>query len=96
MSEFNTTTLPMAKSFLRRKGATMRERVQGISHALNMISQAPTRSSLQEKDPLIITRSKLESDTGRLQALEAEVQQEIGQAVEAALLSKPAVEASLP
>lgn len=96
MSEFNTTTLPMAKSFLRRRGAPMRERVQGISHALNMISQAPTRSSLQEKDPLIIARSMLESNPGRLQALEAEVQQEIGQAVEAALLSKPAVEASLP
>jgi pyruvate dehydrogenase E1 component alpha subunit len=96
LSESNTTTLPMVKSFLRRKGAPWRDRLQGVTHALTMISHAPDRSALQKKDPLISTRLKLETDPGQLQEIEAEIQLEIQQAVQLALSPLPTLEGSHP
>jgi acetoin:2,6-dichlorophenolindophenol oxidoreductase subunit alpha len=94
-SEMKTTTLPMMRSFLRRRGAPLSVRVQGIRHAMTMISQAPTRKAIQKKDPLLAARIKLESYPEQLLELETAIQLEIQQVTESALSSMLAQEGNL-
>ena len=94
LSELDTTTA-MLKAFLRRSGAPVKERVQGLSQLLSTISQAPTRRAIQDRDPLVAIRLKLASDPAKLQQIEAEVSLEIQQYVEAALSPALAGEGSI-
>jgi TPP-dependent pyruvate/acetoin dehydrogenase alpha subunit len=78
---------PMARSFLRMKGAPLRERIASLRTVLaTLAGAARDLSAVQERDPLESARRRLASEPERLQGLEAEVVYEIQQAVEAALL----------
>jgi acetoin:2,6-dichlorophenolindophenol oxidoreductase subunit alpha len=84
LGEMNTT-LPMLKSFFKTKGAPIGERMNAVSDVMKMISQVPKTETLKKKDPLIITRLELLSDTLRLETIEREVTQEIQGVVAACL-----------
>jgi TPP-dependent pyruvate/acetoin dehydrogenase alpha subunit len=81
----SSTTLPMVKAFLRRRGAPVKERLRGVSRVLGMVSQAPTTRLVKDRDPLVSIRLKLVSSPERLQELEEDVLKEIQSTVERAL-----------
>lgn len=84
LGEMNTT-LPMLKSFFKRKGAPLSERINAISETMKLISQVPKTGNLKKKDPLVITRLQLLSDETRLETMEMETAQEIQEIVAACL-----------
>jgi len=78
---------PMARSFLRMRGAPLKERIASLRAVLaTLVGAARDLSAAQERDPLKRARHRLASEPERLQSLEAEVVYEIQQTVEAALL----------
>lgn len=85
LRELDSTTVPMIKAFLRRKGAPVNERLRSVSRIMATISQAPTTRSIQNKDPLVFARLKLVSAPARLDQIEGEVSMEIQSIVETAL-----------
>lgn len=94
LDAMNSTTLPMVKAFLRRRGAPVKERLRSVSQILGMISQAPTSRSIQNKDPLVSIRLKLVSTPDRLHQIEDEVLNEIQRVVESAITPEPGKEGS--
>jgi pyruvate dehydrogenase E1 component alpha subunit len=79
---------PMTRSFLRIRGAPLRERIASLRMILStLVRSGQDLVAAQERDPLNRTRKALASEPQRLQSLETEVAFEIAQVVEAALLS---------
>ncbi|MGW8250686.1 MAG: thiamine pyrophosphate-dependent enzyme, partial [Anaerolineales bacterium] len=96
LQDIENNTLPMLKSLLKLKGGSFGERMQGVASMMKMLSRAPTRRSLQQRDPLVLARLKLVDDSERLQSIESDVTQEIQKVVEAALQSYLTREGSQP
>lgn len=88
--------LLMMKSLLRFKGGSLSDRIQGVKSVLKMLSQASTKRSLQQRDPLVLVRLKLVDNPERLQSIENDVTREIQQVVESALQPYPTTEGSQP
>ena len=76
---------PLARSFLRLKGAAWRQRFEGLGVILGLITQSRRDHHTGPEDPVLWTRRRLASEPDRLEALEDEVEGEIRRAVEAAL-----------
>lgn len=91
-----TNAFPMIRSLLRRRGAPVGDRVRWISRVMQMLSNAPTRRTIQYRDPLVQARLTLASDPGRLRAIEENVSREIQEMVEAALAIEPTAEGNQP
>jgi hypothetical protein len=77
---------PLVRSLLRPGGAALSERATGLR---DVLSTLPTtlRDPRREpsNDPLVRTRTALESDVARLSELEDAVEREIAEPVSAAL-----------
>jgi TPP-dependent pyruvate/acetoin dehydrogenase alpha subunit len=77
-------TWPLLRSFIRRKGVPMRQRVRVLRTVLATIAEAQNQPR-KRNDPVQRARLQLIGDARRLNGLEAEVKQEIQQIVELAL-----------
>ena len=76
---------PMARSFLQLRGAPLRQRFTGLNVILKLIGQSRRDHHTTPEDPLVWTRRRLTGEPGRLEALEAEVDDEIRHVLETAL-----------
>ena len=77
LREMPKITIPLTQSFLRTSGSSLRERVVGLKSVLSAVISTlrdPRRDP--DNDPLRRTRSALQSDKMRLEALEDEVKRE--------------------
>ena len=77
LREMPKITIPLTQSFLRTSGSSLRERVVGLKSVLSAVISTlrdPRRDP--DNDPLRRTRSALQSDKMRLEALEDEVERE--------------------
>jgi len=86
LSELSGTALPVARSFVQRGGAPVRERVAGMQQmqaSLLATSRDPRRQPAN--DPIWRARKALGSDPVRLRELEGRIRQEITQVVASAL-----------
>ena len=72
---------PMTRSFLQLRGASLRERLAGLTRILALIRKSHSDHVTAPLDPLVRTRRRLEGEPGRLRTLEAEVEGEIEAAV---------------
>lgn len=85
LQQMKDMTVPLLRSVIAKNGLPVRERVSGLGTTISLISQAVKDQHGKRRDPLELTRSRLAKDTRRLEELHKEVDQEITQAVEAAL-----------
>jgi len=86
LREMPKITIPLTQSFLRTSGAPMRERVGGLKSVLSAVLSTlrdPRRDP--NSDPLKRTRSTLQSDSDRLQALEDDTERETGNIIALAM-----------
>ena len=86
LREMPKITLPLTKSFLRTSGASLRERVAGLKSVLSAVLST-LRDQRREpgSDPLRRTRSALQSNRTRLQALEDDTKREVGNIIALAM-----------
>jgi len=91
LREMSKNSLPLTRSFLRPGGAALHKRIAGLKLIL-----AATLSTQRDPrwdpafDPIRRTRTNLESDMVRLQALENQVEQEVNKTLAIALGEVPA------
>jgi acetoin:2,6-dichlorophenolindophenol oxidoreductase subunit alpha len=90
LKEMGGIAAPLTRSFLRRQGASWRERVAGLKMVISALL-ATVRDPRRDPahDPLPRVRAALQADPARLQALEARVETEIRAVVAAALAEVP-------
>ncbi len=67
----------LIKAATKLKGTSLKERGRGLGMITSLLGKTTRELSGKQKDPVEITRKKLESDPGRLQKLEDEVKKEI-------------------
>jgi TPP-dependent pyruvate/acetoin dehydrogenase alpha subunit len=84
VKEFSKRAGPLFRSVISRKGASIRERAEGLRVTMSTVKKFGEQIS-GRVDPLYQTRGVLKSDMERLQELEEDVMQEIVNAVELAL-----------
>ncbi|MGV7224276.1 MAG: thiamine pyrophosphate-dependent dehydrogenase E1 component subunit alpha [Nitrospinales bacterium] len=78
LREMPKISIPLTQSFLRTSGASWRERVGGLKSVLSaVLSTLRDPRKDPDSDPLRRTRSALQSDRTRLEALEDEVKHEV-------------------
>ncbi len=90
LKEMPEIAVPLTRSFLHPGGATLRERVAGLKTVLTAVLSTlrdPRRDPAN--DPVRLLRTTLQSDQARLQELEGQVEQEIGDTVASALAEVP-------
>lgn len=90
LKEMPEIAVPLTQSFLHPGGATLRERLAGLKTVLAAVLSMlrdPRRDPAN--DPVRLLRTTLQSDQARLQELEGQVEQEIGDAVASALAEVP-------
>lgn len=86
MREMSSVAVPLTRSFLRRDGAPLRERMAGLTSVL-----AATRTTMRDpredpkNDPVLRARETLVSDPERLRGLEDQAEREIKGILEIAL-----------
>jgi len=79
------TAFPLLKSLVQLNGASLRDRINNLIGIIRLIMGVRKElPGIKTGDPVTRTRSRLQHDLGRLQALEADIQQEIHQLVEEA------------
>ena len=86
LREMPKITIPLTQSFLHTSGASFRERVGGLKSVLSAVLSTlrdPRRDS--DSDPLKLTRSTLQADSARLQALEDDTERETGNIIALAI-----------
>ena len=86
LREMPKITIPLTQSFLRTSGASLRERVSGLKSVLSAVLSTlrdPRRDP--DSDPVRRTRSVLQSDRTRLQALEDDTEREAGNIIALAM-----------
>ncbi len=90
LRELPEVAIPLTRSFLRPGGAPFGERLAGVRIVLRAVL-ATLRDPRRDpaNDPVRLARKALLSDPVRLQALEEQVEQEIGQALVSALAEVP-------
>lgn len=77
--EFGRVFLPIFKSLLKRKGATLWKRLEGLNLIVGDIFKEARITASQSMDPLIVTRGKLTAKPHRLAELETRVREKIKQ-----------------
>jgi pyruvate dehydrogenase E1 component alpha subunit len=77
--------LPMMRSFLRVKGAPLRQRVDSLLDILKLLASSHKAHSSKDYDPVWLTRQRLGRDLSHLTDLERDARIEIKKAVETAL-----------
>jgi hypothetical protein len=86
LREMPKITIPLTQSFLSTSGAPFRERVVGLKSVLSAVLQTlrdPRKDP--DSDPVRRTRSALQSDRTRLEALEDDVEREAGNIIAMAM-----------
>ena len=86
LREMPKITIPLTQSFLNTSGASFRERVDGLKSVLSAVLSTlrdPRRDPVN--DPVRRTRSALQSDGMRLQALEENTEREVGHIIAVAM-----------
>jgi TPP-dependent pyruvate/acetoin dehydrogenase alpha subunit len=86
LREMPKITIPLTQSFLRTSGASLGERVSGLKSVLSAVLSTlrdPRRNP--DSDPVLRTRSTLQSDRTRLQALEDDTEREVGNIITLAM-----------
>jgi pyruvate dehydrogenase E1 component alpha subunit len=91
LREMSAISIPLTRSFLQPRGATLRERLAGLGIVLGTVL-ATLRDPRRDPayDPVRRTRAALRAEPLRLQELEDRAEKEIGAVLEAALLEVPA------
>ena len=90
LREIPEVAVPLTRSFLRPGGAAWRERLDGLKSVLGAVLSTlrdPRRDAAN--DPIRRTRALLQSDPAGLQEVEAQAEQEMSHALEAALAEAP-------
>jgi len=90
LREMPAIAVPLTKSFLRPGGASIRERIAGLKiviAALLSTLRDPRRDA--NNDPVRRTRADLQPDSARLQELEDQIEQEMGDVLDSALVEVP-------
>ena len=72
----------LLKSITKFKGSSIKERTKSLGTMASLINKTAKEQRSQEKDPLEITRKKMQSEKLKLQEIEDEVKNEITQIVE--------------
>lgn len=88
LRQIKSIFLPLMRSFFRRKGAPIRQRIGGMYYITSLILNSGKAHSTTDHDPLVAARRKLISDPVRLQELEARVEVEIQSALRMALSTR--------
>jgi len=86
LREMPKITIPLTQSILRTSGASLRERVSGLKSVLSAVLSTlrdPRRNP--DSDPVWRTRSTLQSDRTRLQALEDDTEREVANIITLAM-----------
>jgi TPP-dependent pyruvate/acetoin dehydrogenase alpha subunit len=86
LREMPRIAIPLTRSLLRRDGATLRERVDGLQVVMAAVLDTlrdPRRDGAE--DPVQRVRTRLESDPARLQMLEEQAAREVGNMVATAV-----------
>jgi hypothetical protein len=84
--EMPVIAVPLTRSFLRRRGASPRERLAGLKGDISSLST--TRRDPRQKsinDPMVRTRAVLMSEVERLRDLESSIREEIATILSAVL-----------
>ncbi len=85
IKEMKKMAWPLIKSFVKPRGASLDERADSMRTIISLIKRTIKAQFSKQGDPLKHARRNLETQRTRLGDLEAEVRQEIQQAVETAL-----------
>jgi acetoin:2,6-dichlorophenolindophenol oxidoreductase subunit alpha len=85
LRQFGQMAGPLFKSAFSREGTPLRERAARMTEILGLIRGSYQERAAREGDPVARTRQSLEADPARLEQLEAEVVQEVQNAVQSAL-----------
>jgi pyruvate dehydrogenase E1 component alpha subunit len=90
LREMPAIAVPLTKSFLRPGGATLRERIAGLKIVFAaMLSTMRDPRQDAANDPVRRLRAALQSDSARLQELEDQIEKEMGDVIESALVEVP-------
>ena len=77
---------PLTKSFLKTGGAKFSERMKGLKTVLSAVNKNLRDSREQStRDPILLARKDLETDTQRLEKLEVALENEVSQHLETVL-----------
>jgi pyruvate dehydrogenase E1 component alpha subunit len=85
LREMPRIAIPLTRSFLRRGGAALRERIDGLEVVMSAVLSTlrdPRRD--RTSDPVSRARARLESEPARLHVLEEETAREVGSIVASA------------
>ena len=86
LREMPKIAVPLTQSFLRTSGASWAERAAGLKSVLSaVLSTLRDPRKDPHNDPVKRTRDALQSDKERLQALEDETEQEVGNLITSAM-----------
>ena len=86
LREMPKIAVPLTQSFLRTSGASWAERAAGLKSVLSaVLSTLRDPRKDPDNDPVKRTRDALQSDNIRLQALEDETEQEVGNLITSAM-----------
>jgi pyruvate dehydrogenase E1 component alpha subunit len=83
--QMKKTLMPLIRSLLSLKGASLSGRLNSLREGASLIWQASKEKKSKYSDPIYRTRQKLEKDKSRLEEMEKGVKQEIDRAVELSL-----------
>ena len=77
---------PAIRSAARRRGASIRERAEGLGHIASLTLRAWKQRRARGDDPLAVCRRLLVQERVRLQELEVDIREEINRAIAGALV----------
>jgi hypothetical protein len=90
LREMPEIAVPLTQSFVRRGGATLRERMAGLKTVIAAVLSTvrdPRRDPTN--DPVTRARATLQSDLTRLQELEDQIEKEVSSVLTSALVEVP-------
>jgi pyruvate dehydrogenase E1 component alpha subunit len=80
-------TIPLTKAFTAQPGASVAERSGSLGMLLTLVGKATVEKQLTRNDPIARARHKLKAQKIDISAIDKEVEMEIKQALESALLA---------
>ncbi|MCX6007930.1 MAG: thiamine pyrophosphate-dependent dehydrogenase E1 component subunit alpha [Chloroflexi bacterium] len=81
-------TIPLTKAFTTQPGAPVAERSGSLGMLLTLVGKATVEKQLTRNDPITRARNKLKAQKIDISAIDKEVEKEIKQALESALLAE--------
>ncbi len=86
LKEMTDLAGPIAKSLIKPGGARISERMKGLKKVLSAVNvNIRDSKGHSSRDPVILARKDLETDTSRLEELETSLENEVSQLLETAL-----------